>query len=58
MDAADNLISRINNKIVPLLLEYYMNDEKEIKSILTNAGLEVMGNSWPIKITGRGDKSI
>jgi 5-methylcytosine-specific restriction protein B len=48
-----DLIQRMNKKVIPLLLEYYMNDEKEVKNILINAGLHVEENSWPIKITGK-----
>lgn len=42
------LSSTINNKVIPLLLEYFMNDEDEVKSILKEAGLEVGG--WPLKL--------
>ena len=38
----------INNKVIPLLLEYFMNDEKEVATILKAAGIEVYG--WPMKI--------
>jgi 5-methylcytosine-specific restriction protein B len=48
-----DLIHRMNKKVIPLLLEYFMNDEKEVKGILVNAGLQVEENSWPIKITGK-----
>ena len=48
-----DLIQRMNNKVIPLLLEYFMNDEKEVKGILFNAGLQVEENSWPIKIIGK-----
>jgi hypothetical protein len=48
-----DLIQRMNKKVIPLLLEYFMNDEKEVKGILYNAGLQVEDNSWPIKITGK-----
>lgn len=48
-----DLIQRMNKKVIPLLLEYFMNDEKEVKSILFNAGLQVEENSWPIKISGK-----
>ena len=48
-----NLIQRMNKKVIPLLLEYYMNDEKEVQRILINAGLQIEENSWPLKITGR-----
>ena len=48
-----DLIQRMNRKVIPLLLEYFMNDEKEVKGILYNAGLQVEENTWPIKITGK-----
>ena len=48
-----DLIQRMNKKVIPLLLEYFMNDEKEVKGILFNAGLQVEENSWPIKIIGK-----
>jgi len=38
----------INNKVIPLLLEYFMNDEKEVATILKAAGIEVEG--WPMKM--------
>jgi 5-methylcytosine-specific restriction protein B len=50
-----DLVQRMNKKVIPLLLEYYMNDEKEVKSILNSAGLKVEDNSWPLKITGKND---
>ena len=50
-----DLVQRMNKKVIPLLLEYYMNDEKEVKSILSSAGLKVEDNSWPLKITGKND---
>ena len=42
-----NLENTINNKVIPLLLEYFMNDEKEVQSILNSAGVKVEG--WPMK---------
>ena len=50
-----NLIERMNKKVIPLLLEYYMNDEKEVKGILNSAGLTIEENNWPLKITGKND---
>lgn len=38
----------INNKVIPLLLEYFMNDEKEVIAILGEAKLTV--GSWPLKL--------
>ena len=50
-----DLLQRMNKKIIPLLLEYYMNDEKEVKGILNSAGLIIEENSWPLKISGKID---
>ena len=43
----------INNKVIPLLLEYFMNDEKEVIAILKEANLTV-GN-WPLKLIASND---
>ena len=56
-DAYD-LKKRMNNKVIPLLLEYYMNDEKEVRSILQTAGLTIDEKPWPLTIRDRNDKSI
>jgi DNA polymerase III delta prime subunit len=53
MEENSDLICRMNKKVIPLLLEYYMNDEKEVKEILGFAGLDVEENSWPIRIKGK-----
>jgi len=50
-----DLIQRMNKKVIPLLLEYYMNDEKEVKGILSIAGLQIEEGSWPLRITGKND---
>ncbi|NNE32253.1 MAG: AAA domain-containing protein [Winogradskyella sp.] len=50
-----NLLLRMNKKVIPLLLEYYMNDEKEVKGILQSAGLIIEENSWPLRIKGTND---
>jgi 5-methylcytosine-specific restriction protein B len=50
-----DLLQRMNKKVIPLLLEYYMNDEKEVKGILNSAGLIIQENSWPLKISGKND---
>jgi 5-methylcytosine-specific restriction protein B len=50
-----DLVQRMNKKVIPLLLEYYMNDEKEVKGILNSAGLNIDEGKWPIKITGKND---
>lgn len=36
----------INNKVIPLLLEYFMNDEKEVTAILQSAKITIGG--WPL----------
>ena len=51
----NDLIKRMNKKVIPLLLEYYMNDEKEVKDILNAVGLKIEDNSWPLKISGKND---
>lgn len=53
MGENNDLLCRMNKKVIPLLLEYYMNDEKEVKDILGFAGLDVEDNSWPIRIKGK-----
>jgi len=53
MDATQELVDRMNKKVIPLLLEYFMNDQKEVEEILKDAGLEVDKNEWPIKIKGK-----
>ncbi|MBB3696864.1 AAA family ATPase [Flammeovirga yaeyamensis] len=45
-----DLKKTINNKVIPLLLEYFLNDEKEVKEILVHAGFEVDAEAWPLKI--------
>lgn len=50
-----DLVERMNKKVIPLLLEYYMNDEKEVTGILKLAGLQIEDGSWPLKIFGRND---
>lgn len=48
-----NLVDCINNKVIPLLLEYFLNDENEVKNVLTHAGLEVQDKSWPLQIISK-----
>ena len=38
----------INHKVIPLLLEYFMNDEKEVIAILQLAGITI--GEWPLKM--------
>ena len=48
-----DLVQRMNKKVIPLLLEYFMNDENEVRGILKSAGLSVDDNSWPLRISGK-----
>ncbi len=52
MNLKDNVEfkKQMNTKIIPLLLEYFMNDKEEVISILESAGLFVKTDSWPLKI--------
>lgn len=56
-DANFDFESTINNKVIPLLLEYYMNDEVEVSKIL-NEALKAdnykIGN-WPLVILKNGN---
>jgi len=47
------LQQRMNRRVIPLLLEYFMNDESEVKKILEHAGLTIRKDSWPLEISGR-----
>ena len=42
------LKNTIDTKVIPLLLEYFMNDFEEVKKILQAAGLVIDG--WPMKL--------
>ncbi|MBB6462390.1 AAA family ATPase [Flammeovirga kamogawensis] len=55
MDKNFDLFKTINNKVIPLLLEYFLNDEKDVKSILGYAGFKVDKTSWPLKVEGFND---
>ena len=50
---------RMNVKVVPLLLEYFMNDSKAVTEILNKALAKtdflIEEKSWPLKITKRND---
>lgn len=48
-----DLVERMNRRVIPLLLEYYMNDKDEVQTILDGAGLAVKKDAWPLEITGK-----
>lgn len=43
-------VDRMNNKVIPLLLEYFMNDGDTVKEILKGAGLSVKPDVWPLQV--------
>lgn len=55
MGENNDLVTRMNKKVIPLLLEYYMNDEQEVKKILKTAGLRLKEGVWPLQIEGKDD---
>ena len=40
----------MNRKVIPLLLEYFKNDETEVTQILKTADLVVKKDIWPLEI--------
>jgi 5-methylcytosine-specific restriction protein B len=48
MDDNYTLEKTMNNKVIPLLLEYFMNDEKEVTAIVQAAGIKI--GDWPLKM--------
>src|SRR5690606_20067207 len=50
-----DLVQRMNKKVIPLLLEYYMNDEKEVKGIRESSGLIIEENYKLLSFTGIND---
>lgn len=45
-----NLTKRMNKKVIPLLLEYFMNNREEVEKIITYSGLTLKNGSWPLEI--------
>ncbi len=52
-----DLTKNMNKKVIPLLLEYFMNDEKAVSAILNNAGLIIKADHWPLEIEGKKGKN-
>ena len=52
MGSNNDLISRMNKKVIPLLLEYFMNDEIEVTKILNEAlqSENYKIDNWPLEI--------
>jgi Cdc6-like AAA superfamily ATPase len=45
-----NLTKRMNKKVIPLLLEYFMNNREEVEKIISHSGLTLKNGSWPLEI--------
>jgi 5-methylcytosine-specific restriction protein B len=45
----DTLETKLNKKVIPLLLEYFMNDATQVKVMLEDAGIKVE-NTWPLQV--------
>ena len=58
MGVEETLVQRMNGKVIPLLLEYYMNDTNEVKNILRSADLIINDEAWPLQITGRNASAV
>lgn len=56
MGANADLAQRMNQKVIPLLMEYFMNDAKEVGDILQSAGLKIKENVWPLQIEEQDDE--
>jgi len=47
----DKLETKLNQRVIPLLMEYFMNDDKQVKEILNGAGLKVNESVWPLQVS-------
>ncbi len=45
-----DLTETMNQKVIPLLMEYYMNSTEDVRDILSHAGLTVDATHWPLRI--------
>jgi hypothetical protein len=62
MDSSEDpydLKRRMNVRVIPLLLEYFMNDTKTVSQIISKAISDTKYSldekSWPLKITLKND---
>lgn len=46
----EDIIETMNEKVIPLLMEYFMGNEDQVKSILKNAGFILSKKDYPIEI--------
>lgn len=47
---SNDLLEIMNRKVIPLLLEYFMNDETQVKEIITIDGYITDDHAWPLKL--------
>ena len=47
----DKLETKLNQRVIPLLMEYFMNDDKQVMEILNGAGLKVNESVWPLQVS-------
>jgi 5-methylcytosine-specific restriction enzyme B len=40
----------MNLKVIPLLMEYFLNDRKEVEEILKHVNLSIVQNSYPLRV--------
>ena len=50
----ESLKDKMNKKVIPLLLEYFMNTETEVRDILKKCGFELVKQNdqekWPLEV--------
>jgi hypothetical protein len=45
------LIPAMNKKVIPLLLEYYMNESKKVEQLLSDTGFTLDKGKWPLEVS-------
>lgn len=46
------LVDTMNLEVIPLLLEYFMNDRDTVEKLLKDVGFELKERVWPIQVNG------
>ncbi len=54
LENEDDFIEAMNNKVIPLLMEYFMNNVEDVETLVRDSlkemDFEIIGNSYPIQI--------